>query len=123
MASLELYKLGMTASDEWRCRQCGYSGRLITHDWYKGGFSSVRTYRGGFLRCPNPKCMTKGSFMKRRRFDQVARFYECDPQHAQAAIDVRQAVARLSSSVATRDLSEHSPTADTSIPVPVPVLD
>jgi hypothetical protein len=116
---MELYKLGVTASDEWRCRQCGYSGRLITHDWYKGGLSSVRTYRGGFLRCPNPSCLTLGSFMKRRRFDQVARFYESDPQYDRAELDVRQAVTRLSSSIGTRDPSQRSSTANTSVPVPV----
>jgi hypothetical protein len=94
MATLELYKNGLTASDEWRCRQCGYSGRLITRDWYKGGYASVRTYRGGFLRCPNPRCLTQGSFMKRRRFDQVARFYEWDPRYDQAEFEMQQALLR-----------------------------
>ena len=87
MTTLEIYKLGVTASDEWRCRQCGYAGRLITHDCYKGAFSSVRTYRGGFLRCPNPWCRMQGEFMNRQSFDRVARFYEWDPRYDQAEID------------------------------------
>jgi hypothetical protein len=69
--------------------------------------------------------MTQGSFMKRRRFDQVARFYEGDPQYDQAAIDVKQAITMLSSTN-TRDPSRHAPMAESSsvsAPVPVPVLD
>jgi hypothetical protein len=115
MANLELYKLGLTASDEWRCRQCGYSGRLITRDWYKGGFSSARSYRGGSLRCPNQRCLTQGSFMKRRHFDEVARFYEWDPQYDQAEIEVQQAVLRQFPSAGTREPSRRSSAADISV--------
>lgn len=112
MTTLEIYKLGVTASDEWRCRQCGYAGRLITHDCYKGAFSSVRTYRGGFLRCPNPWCRMQGEFMNRQSFDRVARFYEWDPRYDQAEIDVRQAVTTQFAGKVGSGLSQSLSAAD-----------
>jgi hypothetical protein len=92
MTTVQIYKFGVT-SDRWRCRQCRYTGRFITKDWYRRGFSSVATYRGGFLRCPNPRCQKQGGFMKRRRFDQVARLYELEPQYYDAQSELRAAVA------------------------------
>jgi hypothetical protein len=91
MATMEIYRLGVTAG-RWRCRRCRYAGRFITKDSYKRGLSSVRRYRGGFLRCPNPTCQTQG-FMKRRRFDGVARVYELEPHYDEAQTDMRAAVA------------------------------
>jgi hypothetical protein len=88
---MEIYKLGVTSSG-WRCRRCLYDGRFITKDSYKRGFSLVRRYRGGYLRCPNPRCQAQG-FMKRRHFDQVARFYVLEPQYYEAETDMRAAVA------------------------------
>ena len=117
MKTLELYKLGLTASDEWRCRQCGYAGRLITQDSYKTGFSTARSYHGGFLRCPNPGCLAQGSFMKRSRFDQVARFYEWDAEYDQAEIEVQQALGRLHAGADGAPNQSLPPTpAETSIP-------
>ena len=92
MATLEIYKLGVT-SDRWRCRRCRYAGRFITKEWYKRGFSSLATYSGGFLRCPNPTCQTQSGFMKRRRFDPVARLCESEPQYHEAEIEMKAAVA------------------------------
>lgn len=92
MATVEIYKLGVT-SERWRCGRCRYAGLFMTRDSYKRGFTSARTYRGGFLLCPNPGCQKQGGFMKRRDFDRVARFYEIGPRYYEALADMRAAVA------------------------------
>jgi hypothetical protein len=87
----ERIEVGVTISDGYRCPSCGYVGRLITNDVYRGGLSSVGIYRGGFLRCPN--CFAAGRMMKRRKYNAVLRLEKTHPNYREANESMESAVA------------------------------